>query len=149
MAVTTLPRAHSRRAHSIATTLPPIVLAATLLAPALDLLALVQTSLVLTVPAVAAATLAAGVLALSWARYPRTSWLGAAVLAATVSVAMRVLGAEVAPLLSLMAVLAVGIGGGFATPSRELESYLEAQPTVPSTAPAAAQAAVQPSVARR
>ena len=76
----------------------------------------------LPVPVVAA--LASAVLVVSWARYPRTSWLAAASLAAVASVGLRALGADVAPLLSLLAVVALGIGGAFASPAREAEAWL-------------------------
>jgi hypothetical protein len=56
------------------------------------------------------------VLGVSWARYPRTSWLAAASLAGAASLGMRVVGVDVAPLLSLLAVVALGIGGAFASP---------------------------------
>jgi hypothetical protein len=63
-------------------------------------------------------------LLLSWARYPRTSWLAAACLAGLASVGMRAAGADVAPLLSLLAVVALGIGGAFSSPAREAEAWL-------------------------
>jgi uncharacterized membrane protein YvlD (DUF360 family) len=59
-----------------------------------------------------------------WARYPRTSWLAAAGLASVASLVMRIVGADVAPLLSLLAVVALGIGGAFASPVREAEAWL-------------------------
>jgi hypothetical protein len=71
------------------------------------------------------ATVLAGVVLLaSWVRYPRTSWLAAASLAAIASVGVRAIGAENAPLLSLLAVLALGIGGAFASPVHEAEAWL-------------------------
>jgi uncharacterized membrane protein YvlD (DUF360 family) len=59
-----------------------------------------------------------------WARYPRTSWLAAAGLASVASLVMRIVGADVAPLLSLLVVVALGIGGAFASPVREAEAGL-------------------------
>src|SRR5439155_45102 len=68
--------------------------------------------------------LASNGLRISWARYPRTSWLAAACLAAVASLGMRAVGADVAPLLSLLAVVALGIGGAFASPVLEAEPWL-------------------------
>ncbi len=130
MAVTTLHRARARRAQLVASTLPPLVLVLSVLPLAFDLLGNVHSALSLGSVALIAAGVAAFALAVIWARYPRTSWLAAAVLAAAASVAMRLVGAEVAPVLSVLAVLAVGIGGGFASPTHELEGWLENQPSV-------------------
>jgi hypothetical protein len=68
--------------------------------------------------------LASAVLVASWARYPRTSWLAAASLAAIASTGMRAIGLDEAPLLSLLALVALGIGGAFASPPREAEAWL-------------------------
>ena len=125
MAVTTLPRTRARRAPMMVTTLPPLVLVVTVLPLALDLLGNVQSAVSLGGAALAAAGLAALALAVVWVRYPRTSWLAAAVFAATASLAMRLAGADVAPILSLLAVLAVGIGGGFASRTHDFEQLLE------------------------
>jgi hypothetical protein len=65
-----------------------------------------------------ASLVASAILVLSWVRFPRTSWLLAAALATCASVAMRLVGADVAPLLSLLAIVALGIGGAFASSSR-------------------------------
>jgi hypothetical protein len=43
---------------------------------------------------------------------------------------LRVVGAPVAPLLSVLAVLAIGIGGGFSPPTNDLRALLEIQPSV-------------------
>ena len=97
-------------------TLAPGVLAVPLVAPALDLLGMVQPGLSLATAGAVASGLASAVLLLSWVRFPRTSWLAAASLAALASFALRLAGADVATVLSLLAVVALGIGGAFAPP---------------------------------
>ncbi len=130
MAVTTLPRTRARQAPSVVTTLPPLVLVVALLPLALDLLGNVHAAISVDSAAMISAAFAALALAVAWARYPRTSWLAAAVLAAAASAAVRMVGAEIAPALSLLAVLAVGIGGGFASPRHDLQGWLAIQPSV-------------------
>jgi hypothetical protein len=127
MAVTTLAR--TARAPLTAVGLAPGVLVAPLLAPALDLLRMLQPTTLPATPALIAAIAAGVVLVVMWARYPRTSWLAAATLAALASVALRLAGAEVAPALSLAAVVALGVGGAFASRPGELEAWLELSPT--------------------
>jgi hypothetical protein len=130
MAVTVLDRARAR-SPLVATTLAPGLLLAALVGPALDLMALVQP--VTDVPALrlVAAVGAAFLLVLLWARYPRTTWLAAAALAAVANVALRLVGADMAPVLSLLSVLALGVGGAFASRVRDLDSWmLEPQPSV-------------------
>ena len=104
------------RAHAplSTTTIPALVLALTLVAPAFDLLCMVQPSLPLASAAVIASGAASAALLVMWLRFPRTSWLAAASLAAVAGLAMRLMGADVAELLSLLAVIALGIGGAFA-----------------------------------
>src|SRR5450432_1182315 len=102
MAVSALPRSRAR-APLDAATLPPAVLALTLLPPALDLLALVQPGVLAPNIGLPAAGVAAAALLGIWARYPRTSWLAAASLAGIASLALRFVGADVAPVLSLLA----------------------------------------------
>jgi|SRR5579859_2537216 len=123
MAVSALSRSHAR-APLVATALPPVVLVLTLIAPALDLLAMVQPAAAVPSVGLLATGLASIGLVGSWARFPRTSWLAAASLAAMASLGLRALGADVAPVLSLLAVVALGIGGAFATPVREAEAWL-------------------------
>ena len=106
------PRAHAPLLP--AATIPGGVLALTLVAPAFDLLRMVQPFLALSAVSVIASGAASAALLVMWLRFPRTSWLAAASLAALASVAMRVMGADVAALLSLLAVIALGIGGAFA-----------------------------------
>jgi hypothetical protein len=122
MAVTALPRTHAR-APLRAATLPPGVLVLTLIAPALDLLAIVQPGVLVPGFGIVATGFAAAALALTWARYPRTSWLAAASLAGCAGLALRLVGADVAPVLSLLAIVALGIGGAFASPSRAAEAW--------------------------
>jgi hypothetical protein len=129
MAVTTLAR--SARAPLTAVGLASGALVAPLLAPALDLLRIVQPSVGLAMPALVAAVAAGVVLLITWAHYPRTSWLAAATLAALASVALRLAGAELAPAFSLAAVVALGVGGAFASPAGELEAWLELSPAAP------------------
>jgi hypothetical protein len=123
MAVTALSRPRAR-APLVAETLPAAVLVPPLLAPGLDLLRMVQP--VVGVPGLGASAAALGalVLVLAWLRYPRTGWLGAAALAGVAGLVMRLLGADVAPLLSLLAVVALGVGGAFASPRRATEAWL-------------------------
>jgi hypothetical protein len=112
------------RAPLVATSLPPVVLVLVLIAPALDLLAMVQPAAAVPSLGLLATALASVVLVFSWGRYPRTTWLAAASLAGVASLGLRAVGADVAPLLSLLAVVALGIGGAFASPGREAEAWL-------------------------
>jgi hypothetical protein len=114
MAVSALPRARTR-ARPQPATLAPGLLALTLIAPALDLLHVVQPGLALASAGVVASGLASVVLLVAWVRFPRTSWLAAASLAAVASFALRLVGTDVAALLSLLAIVALGIGGAFAS----------------------------------
>ena len=130
MAVRILPRTRARHAPLVVETLPSAVLMLALGPPGVDLLGYVLLASSLAALALVAAIGAATALTLMWLRYPRTSWLAAAVLAAVASVTMRLVGADIAPLLSLLSVLAIGIGGGFASPTHELAAWLENQPSV-------------------
>jgi hypothetical protein len=114
MAVSALPRSRAR-APLAAGTLPPVILVTTLVAPALDLLALVQPGLIASSVGAPAAGVAAALMLGVWARYPRTGWLAAASLAGLAGFALRLVGADIAPALSLLAVVALGIGGAFAS----------------------------------
>jgi hypothetical protein len=91
------------------------VLVLTLVPPALDLLRSVEPSVALPTVGLCAASVAAAVMLVAWAHFPRTSWLAAASMAAIASLALRFVGADVAPGLSLLAVIALGIGGAFAS----------------------------------
>jgi hypothetical protein len=117
MAVHVLPLARTRPANHPAT-LPWVVLVLALAPSLLDLLRLVQPGLTpfLATPDALACGAATAVLLLMWLRFPRTAWLLAATLAAAVGLALRLTGADVAPLLSLLAIVALGVGGGFANP---------------------------------
>jgi hypothetical protein len=123
MAVTALPRTRTR-APLRAATLAPGVLVLTLIAPALDLLAIVQPGVLVPSVGVIATAVAAAAVALTWARSPRTSWLAAASLAGCAGLGLRVVGADMAPVLSLLAIVALGIGGAFASPPRSAEAWL-------------------------
>jgi hypothetical protein len=116
MAVSALPRfrAHVRRRPA---TVPLVVLAVTLVAPAIDLVTVVQPTVQLPGVALAATAIAALGLLVSWVLFPLSSWLAAATVAAGASVVMRLLGAEYAPALNLLALVALGLGGAFASPS--------------------------------
>ncbi|HEY3057397.1 MAG TPA: hypothetical protein VGL99_00320 [Chloroflexota bacterium] len=128
MAVTALRRIHAGAPRLATASLSPGVLLFALVAPALDLLALVQPRAALGDAALVTAGLAAIVLLVSWARYPRASWLAAATLAALASVAMRAVGADVGSALSLLSVLALGAGGAFASRGDEREALFELSP---------------------
>jgi hypothetical protein len=121
MAVRVLPHSPARHADQ-ATGLPSIVLALALVPAALDLLKLVQPGLsqFLAMPDVAACGVATAVLLLAWLRFPRTPWLAAAAFAACTGTVLRLLGADLAPLVSLLSVVALGLGGGFETPEVNL-----------------------------
>jgi len=123
MAVSALSGARAR-GPLVATSLPPAMLVLVLIAPALDLLSSVQPAASVPSLSLLATGMASVSLLISWARYPRTSWLAAACLAAVASLGMRAVGADVAPLLSLLAVVALGVGGAFASPVREAEPWL-------------------------
>src|SRR3979411_2955484 len=101
MAVSALSTARARP-HLVAPSLGPLVLGLVLIAPALDLLASVQPAASVPRLPLLANALGATPLTLSWARSPRTSWLAAAGLASVASLVMRIVGADVAPLLSLL-----------------------------------------------
>ncbi len=130
MAVTSLPQARARRTELVASTLPPLALLLAVLPLAFDLFGGVHAALSLGALALVASVAAVIALGVMWLRHPRTSWLAAAVLAALASVALRLAGADVAPALSLLAVLSVGVGGAFASRTHELHAWLELQPSV-------------------
>jgi hypothetical protein len=126
MAVTALSRTRARAAQQTAT-LAPGVLVLTLIAPAFDLLSSVQPGLaVLAAFGMLGTAVASAALLLTWLRFPRTSWLAAASLAGFASLAMRLVGADVAPVLSLLSVIGLGLGGAFASPARhdEVQAWL-------------------------
>src|SRR5260221_12728138 len=102
MAVSALSGARTR-AHLVAPALPPMVLVLTLVAPALDLLAILQPAAAVPGLGMLATAVASLTLLVIWARYPRASWLAAAGLAGTASLVMRIVGAGVGPLFSLLA----------------------------------------------
>jgi hypothetical protein len=101
---------------------PTGVLALALIAPALDLFFMLQPNAGLWAAGVGASSAAAAALVLVWVRFPRTSWLFAATLAAMASLAMRLVGADVAPVLTLLAIVALGVGGAFASTELSLEA---------------------------
>lgn len=122
MAVSALPRTRTH-AQLHPTTLSPVVLALTLIAPALDLLSTVLHGALGPAFGIAATSVATAALIAVWVRFPRTSWLAAAVLAGLASVGLRLIGVELAPVLSLLSVVALGIGGAFATPARDAQAW--------------------------
>jgi hypothetical protein len=99
-------------------TLSPAVLLLTLVAPALDLLAIVQHAPGVPTMGALATAAASAVLLVNWVRFSRASWLAAASLAGFASLVMRLVGADVAPALSLLMVIGLGLGGAFAPPAR-------------------------------
>src|SRR2546429_7278641 len=125
MAVSALPRARTRTRPQ-PTTLAPGVLALTLIAPALDVLHMVQPGLALASAGVVASGVASAVLLIAWVRVPRTSWLAAASLAALASFALRLVGMDVAAAVSPPAVGGGGNGGAFAPSARPAEGRLGA-----------------------
>jgi hypothetical protein len=124
MAVSTLPRFRVNVRHQPAT-VPPLVLITTLIAPAVDLLGLVQPMDRVPVVALAATSVATIALLLTWLRFPLVSWLAAATLAAGASLVLRVTGGEGAPLLMLLAIIGLGAGGAFASSPSQTEAVLQ------------------------
>src|SRR5438067_7331041 len=114
MAVRVLPHAHLTPAARVMG-LPAVVLAVALVPTALDLLRIVQPALaqVLVGPTGLAAAAAAAVLVFIWLRSPRTAWLTGAAFAACASLGLRLAGAELAPLLSVVSIVALGLSGAF------------------------------------
>jgi hypothetical protein len=121
MAVTTLPRALAGTRPSAA--VHPLVLLACLVAPGLDLLGLVQSNAGLPLLSLAASAGAAVLLGVVWLRHLRETWLSAAALAMLASGALRLAtdGGPEASLLSLLAVVALGLGGAFSSPVPDLD----------------------------
>jgi hypothetical protein len=119
MAVHVLPHASARPVDRAAV-VPPFALAVAVLPAVLDLLRVVQPGLntVLAVPSDGATAMAAAILLLLWVRVPKTAWLLAAGFAAVAGTAMRVAGADVAPVLTLLSIVALGLGGAFVAPAR-------------------------------
>jgi len=60
---------------------------------------------------------------LTWARFPRTSWLVAAALVSFAGLGLRLVGSDFGPALAVLAIVALGLGGGFASPAREAEAW--------------------------
>lgn len=139
MAVSFFPATHSR-VHRLAHEgrVPASVLALALVAPALDLLALLQQAPALSVVAAVMASLATFALALSLLFRAPTAWLGAAMLAFGASVALRAAGLEQAPALSLLGVVALGCGGAFRASVAPTELAAFDAPRLDAPAPPAA-----------
>ncbi len=99
------------------TAVPPIALAMVLVPAAMDLLTAVMPALAQTMqtPSAVASGAAAALLVVMWLRCPRASWLAGAAVAAGVSAVLRLNGEEVAALVSLLSIVTLGIGGGFAS----------------------------------
>jgi hypothetical protein len=121
MAVRVIPRSDARTPLQVVT-LAPAVLVLALIAPSLDLLMIVQPGTAVSIAALLASGLAALALLIAWLRFPRASWLFAAALATVASLVMRLVGADVAPFLALMSIVALGVGGAFATGDVSLEA---------------------------
>jgi hypothetical protein len=115
MAVRALTQSHSRAAQDIGS-LPTLALGLALVPTALDLLGIVQSTVKLASLGTFACAAAGAVLLLMWLRFPHVSWLLAASIATGAGLAMRLVGADVAPVLSLLSILALGVGGAFAGP---------------------------------
>jgi hypothetical protein len=116
MAVRALSRSQVRSPAGVAD-VPASALALTLVTPAADLFGMLQPASMLGAVGLVATAAAAIVLLLLWVRAPRTAWLLAATLASGASLLMRLMGVEVAPALSLLAVVALGVGGAFGSPA--------------------------------
>jgi hypothetical protein len=116
MAVRVLPRSLAQSTDR-SPSLPVLVLGVVLVPSALDLLNVVQpgSGVLQTTALILATGVAAILLCMMWLRFPRTNWVAAASLAALVGFALRLAGADLAPLLSLLAILALGLGGGYAS----------------------------------
>jgi hypothetical protein len=87
---------------------------------AIDLLTTVMPALAQTMllPSTVASAVAAALLLVLWLRVSNlrdAGWVAAATIAAGISVVLRVNGDELAALVSLVSVVALGIGGGFAS----------------------------------
>jgi hypothetical protein len=121
MAVRVIPRSHARAPLQVVT-LAPAVLALALIAPSLDLLMIVQPGPAVSIAALLASGVGAAALLIAWLRFPRASWLFAAELATVASLVMRLVGADVAPFLALLSIVALGVGGAFATGDPSLEA---------------------------
>jgi len=66
---------------------------------------------------------AAAALLIVWLRFPRTTWLFAASLATIASLVMRLVGADVAPMLSLLSVVALGVGAPSVRPISRSKAF--------------------------
>jgi hypothetical protein len=117
MAVSVEARSRVHVPHQAAT-LSPAVLLLTLVAPALDLLAIVQHAAAVPTMGALATAAATAILLVNWVRFPRATWLAAASVAGFASLVMRLVGADIAPALSLLMVIGLGLGGAFAPPAR-------------------------------
>jgi hypothetical protein len=100
--------------------LPPLALAVVLVPLAIDLLTTVMPALTqpMLLPSTLASLGAAALLLVLWLRESdlrSASWMAAATIAAAISVVLRMNGEEFAALVSLLSVVALGIGGGFAS----------------------------------
>src|SRR5262249_30490094 len=99
LGVSVLPRTRAA-APRRAAVVPTAACVLMLIAPALDLLTRVQPGLSIDGPALVAGGVASLWLLVSWLRFPNATWLAAASLAGFAGAVMRLLGADVAPLLS-------------------------------------------------
>lgn len=120
-------------ARPLVATLPHAVVGAALVPPLLDLLAQLQREPLLSAAAFGASIVAAGLLLSTLALAIRTPAITAAVLAMLASLALRFVGADSAPLLSVAAVLALGLGGAFKSESGGSD-LLGGRPLVETTA---------------
>ena len=123
MAVTALPRPRTTAA-SATPTVPTAVLVLALITPALDLLRMAQPMTAMPQISLLAAGVAGLVLLGVWARVPRASWLAAAAVSACAGAALRLVGADIAPALSLLTVVALGTGGAFASSRQPAEAWI-------------------------
>lgn len=131
MAVTTFQQERVQLRAANSRSAPPVAIVAIAVAiPALDLLALLQDAPLLGEVALGVCAFTSVALAVCLARRLSAVWLQAALLAFVASLALRVAfsGSEAAAALSLLGVLALGIGGAFEPPSGSVDLLAEDAP---------------------
>lgn len=115
-----IPHPSIRTVEQVAPALPGSTLAFGMATSAADLLALLQRDGVFVGASLAFTLLASITLALVVAHRAGVGWLWAALLAYGASAVARLVGMEEAPLLSVLGLLALGLGGVFRDPAPRL-----------------------------
>lgn len=108
-----IPHPRIRTSEEVAPALPGSTLALALATPVADLLALLQRDGVFVGASLAFALLTAITLALVVAHRAGVAWLWAALLAYGASAVARLVGMDEAPLLGVLGLIALGLGGVF------------------------------------